>query len=91
MCGIIGFASSQGDLAYDIDRGLRSLHHRGPEAAIARHFHWNGGHSVLGHTRLRVIDNREEADQPLSDGSGNAWIVYNGELYNHAELRTALE
>lgn len=46
---------------------------------------------TLGHRRLRVIDLSEAANQPLSDGSGRFWTVYNGELYNYRALRRELE
>ncbi len=42
---------------------------------------------VLGHTRLRIIDVHERADQPMSEETGAMWITYNGEIYNNAELR----
>ena len=46
---------------------------------------------ILGHTRLRIIDLSPEADQPMPNEDGTVWVTYNGELYNHPELRRELE
>lgn len=40
--------------------------------------------------RLRIIDLRPEADQPMTGETGTVWLVYNGELYNHVELKREL-
>jgi len=45
----------------------------------------------LGHRRLAVLDLSPQAAQPMSDPSGLYWIVFNGEIYNFAELRRELE
>ena len=45
----------------------------------------------LGHRRLSVIDLAEEAFQPMSNEDGVVWVVFNGEIYNHQELRRRLE
>jgi asparagine synthase (glutamine-hydrolysing) len=51
------------------------------------------GHSacLLGHRRLRIIDLSEEADQPMTNEDATVWVSYNGEIYNHRELRGDLE
>lgn len=46
---------------------------------------------ALGHRRLSIIDLSSSAAQPMCDFSGRYWIVFNGEIYNHAELRKELE
>jgi asparagine synthase (glutamine-hydrolysing) len=45
----------------------------------------------LGHRRLAVLDLSPQAAQPMSDPTGRYWIVFNGEIYNFAELRRELE
>jgi asparagine synthase (glutamine-hydrolysing) len=45
----------------------------------------------LGHRRLAIVDLSERGLQPMSAGASGAWIVFNGEIYNHRELRDELE
>lgn len=58
--------------------------HRGPDGAGV----WDGGHAILGHRRLAVIDLSDAGAQPFGDGTSR--LVYNGELYNDAEVRREL-
>jgi asparagine synthase (glutamine-hydrolysing) len=44
----------------------------------------------LGHTRLSIIDLSKDGRQPMSDGSGRYWLVFNGEVYNYLELQQEL-
>jgi asparagine synthase (glutamine-hydrolysing) len=62
------------------------LAHRGPDDRGT----WDGGHVGLGHRRLSIID-LGGGHQPIANEDGSAVIVYNGEVYNHAELRRDLE
>ncbi|HUK35723.1 MAG TPA: asparagine synthase (glutamine-hydrolyzing), partial [Vicinamibacterales bacterium] len=89
MCGIAGRFNF--DSARPIDRGrLRAmtgaLAHRGPDA---------DGYYVadgigLGHRRLSIID-LATGDQPVSNEDGTVWTVFNGEIYNFADVRRELE
>jgi asparagine synthase (glutamine-hydrolysing) len=45
----------------------------------------------LGHARLSIVDLSSAANQPMSTKDGRYWIVFNGEIYNHVELRAQLE
>jgi asparagine synthase (glutamine-hydrolysing) len=45
----------------------------------------------LGHRRLAILDLSERGLQPMSAGASGAWIVFNGEIYNHLDLRAELE
>jgi asparagine synthase (glutamine-hydrolysing) len=45
----------------------------------------------LGHRRLSIIDLTSSGHQPMSNEDGTVWITYNGEIYNHMELRKGLE
>ncbi len=86
MCGIAGFVGL-GDRA-DIERMTAALAHRGPEG---QGFHCEPGSGLfLGHRRLAIIDIAHGA-QPMWDAEGEIAIVYNGEIYNHQELRAELE
>ena len=83
MCGIVGFAGSDRD---QLERMLRSIVHRGPDGQgidVGRHF-------SIGMRRLAIID-VATGDQPLYSDDGNLALVFNGEIYNHAELRRELE
>lgn len=85
MCGIAGFVGEGGpaDLARMTDR----IAHRGPDA---EGFFTNEAHGVhLGHRRLSIIDLACGA-QPMSTADGRLTIVFNGEIYNHLELRGRL-
>lgn len=62
------------------------LGHRGPDG---EGFHHEPG-VALGHRRLAVVD-PAGGDQPMSDAEGRAWVIFNGEIYNHLELRSELE
>ncbi|MCH9686374.1 MAG: asparagine synthase (glutamine-hydrolyzing) [Deltaproteobacteria bacterium] len=88
MCGIAGivdFGRPAAAHAHDVGRMAQALHHRGPDATAQ----WQGRHACLGATRLVLLD-RQGGGQPMHDPSGRYTLVYNGEIYDHAELRDAL-
>ena len=91
MCGVLGVVSRGSPSVDRFEDGLRALHHRGPESTAVKRLTTSGVVCVMGHTRLRIIDIHERADQPMTEESGTVWITYNGELYNHTELRNDLE
>jgi asparagine synthase (glutamine-hydrolysing) len=89
MCGIAGIVAS--DRLRDCERErlprMRDvLTHRGPDAAGA----WLDDRAALGHRRLSIVD-LATGSQPLGNEDGTIQIVYNGEIYNHADLRPELE
>ena len=88
MCGITGFVStSQVPAADAVLRSMTDrLHHRGPDGSG----YFSDSNVWLGHRRLSIIDLAAGA-QPMCNEDGNAWIVYNGEIFNHADLRPSLE
>jgi asparagine synthase (glutamine-hydrolysing) len=69
-----------------LDSALKSLSHRGPDCQ--RPFVSEA--ISLGATRLRILD-IENCDQPLLSPDGNVVIVFNGEIFNHQEIRAELE
>lgn len=87
MCGIAGFTHSNGRRQLErIWEITRSLIHRGPD----RQDVWESGNVSLGAVRLKIID-LEHGDQPMVSDDGDTVLVFNGEIYNHAELRRELE
>jgi len=87
MCGIAGFTH----LARAVDperirRATMSLVHRGPDEQDV----YNSPDVSLGAVRLKIID-LSSGQQPMATDDGSAVLVFNGEIYNHAELRRELE
>lgn len=85
MCGIAGFIGS-GDGSV-LRRMTRRLAHRGPDAD--GFFEKLEAGVFLGHRRLSIID-LAGGGQPMVSADGRLAIVFNGEIYNHAELRIEL-
>ncbi|HWD59561.1 MAG TPA: asparagine synthase (glutamine-hydrolyzing), partial [Stellaceae bacterium] len=93
MCGIAGaivFDEAVGplDAAY-LTALADPMRHRGPDGAGT----WLALDRRVGfsHRRLSIIDLSPDANQPMSDAAGQIVVTYNGEIYNHAELRRELE
>jgi asparagine synthase (glutamine-hydrolysing) len=89
MCGIAGFLNypQQADQSPEhlIKQMLSVIRHRGPDESGV---YLNQG-VALGSVRLSIID-ISTGQQPMSDLSGNFWIVFNGEIFNYVELREEL-
>jgi asparagine synthase (glutamine-hydrolysing) len=90
MCGIAGAIALRPDVASppvdDMARAVGAIRHRGPdECGVFR-----DDRATLGHARLSIID-LATGQQPMSDASGGAWLVFNGEIFNYLELRDELE
>ncbi len=85
MCGIVGWAGSDPGVGSRLQQMTDALRHRGPDAGAVMQWH-NGG---LGFRRLALVD-LVRGDQPVSDERARYWSVFNGELYNHVELRRDL-
>jgi asparagine synthase (glutamine-hydrolysing) len=86
MCGIAGFVG-RGDRS-DLERMTRAIAHRGPDAEG----HWIEEESAvhLGHRRLSIVDLAGGA-QPMWTTDEKIGVIFNGEIYNHAELREQLK
>lgn len=87
MCGIAGF--THGDRVPDpeqIRRTVRTLIHRGPDQQGV----FESPIVSLAAARLKIID-VQSGDQPISSDDADTVIVFNGEIYNHQELRAELE
>ena len=93
MCGISGvlaFKTSNFQVTADYLLRLReTMVHRGPDGAGL----WISPDRRVGlaHRRLAIIDLSDAAAQPMSNGDGSLQVVFNGEIYNHAEIRRELE
>lgn len=90
MCGIAGLIDFSGIDKGD-HHGLRkvtsALKHRGPDADGFAY----GDFFALGHRRLSIVDLSSSANQPMYSTCGNYVVVFNGEIYNHSEIRRGLE
>lgn len=93
MCGLAGFFSPQGfhqaEAAAVVTRMRDSLAHRGPDDAGS----WlEGGAGIaLAHRRLSILDLSPAGHQPMQSISGRFVLVFNGEVYNHLDIRRKLE
>jgi len=91
MCGIAGYIDPKGspNVTQDIGDMLNSLSHRGPDDYGV----WTDGFSgvALGHRRLAILDISPQGHQPMQSACGRYLIIFNGEIYNHSELKVALE
>ena len=86
VCGIAGFTHRNGVLDSErIWKITRSLSHRGPD----RQDVWESADVSLGAVRLKILD-LEHGQQPMTSEDGNTVLVFNGEIYNHQELREEL-
>jgi len=89
MCGICGIISSE--ISEVVDKELltcmnRTLAHRGPDDEG----YYLGTQAGLAMRRLSIID-LYTGQQPISNETGDIWVVYNGEIYNYRQVRAALE
>src|SRR6267143_397048 len=93
MCGIAGvlsFTNSAFQVSESYLTRMRDvMAHRGPDGAGI--FVSRDRRLGLGFRRLAIIDLSERAMQPMSNEDGTLWVVFNGEIYNHAEIRKELE
>lgn len=91
MCGIFGIVGDRRETErVELEPILAALRHRGPDGNGT----WRSAGepaAALAQTRLAVIDLSASASQPMSTEDGRWTIVYNGEVFNHPEIRTRLE
>ena len=87
MCGIVGFTHKRRAPDSDrIRRAAATLRHRGPDQQGV----FQSSLCSIGATRLKIID-LGSGDQPIVSEDGDVAVVFNGEIYNHQELRRQLE
>ena len=85
MCGLIGSLDTAGAIH---PHELASLRHRGPDAEDS----WRSpdGRCWLGHTRLAIQDLSAAGAQPITSHCGRITLIFNGEIYNHQQVRSGL-
>jgi asparagine synthase (glutamine-hydrolysing) len=89
MCGIAGIIASDQLAPDDSARAVAMrdiLSYRGPDGAGM----YTDDRAILTHRRLSIVD-LAGGHQPLSNEAGDVWVTYNGEIYNHADVRPHLE
>jgi len=89
MCGIVGYAGQPGALPRELLAAMRdTIVHRGPDACGM----WSTADQsvILGHRRLAILDLSATGSQPMRNSGKTSVVVFNGEIYNHQELRREL-
>lgn len=85
MCGVFGTVGRSPD-----DSILDGLRHRGPDGRGIERLACAARPILLGHTRLSILDLSPAGHQPMQSRDGRWWVTFNGEIYNHLELRKDL-
>ena len=85
MCGIVGYYGNN-TLKFSDESKLNLIGHRGPDHKS----YFQGVNYFLGHTRLSIQDLSETANQPMFSENKSYVLIFNGEIYNHNELRKKL-
>lgn len=89
MCGICGVVDYSKQTTLEIaDNMIELLKHRGPDAQKSLKYESDNADILLSHARLSIIDTSELANQPMV--YKNLTIVFNGEIYNHQEIKKEL-
>ncbi len=89
MCGILGFISENiSDEHFNrFSESLKLISHRGPDFTNIQTTSINKVKVLLGHNRLSIVDLSKNGNQPMYSSSKQSIITFNGEIYNHLELR----
>ncbi|MGB3452329.1 MAG: asparagine synthase (glutamine-hydrolyzing) [Moheibacter sp.] len=85
MCGFLGSINSSFD--YEI---LNLIKHRGPDYGHINQIQIGENIVYQGHRRLSILDLSSEANQPMFSDDLNCSIIFNGEIYNHSDLRKSM-
>ena len=91
MCGLVGAFNPTGECTSSATVAVMRdrMAHRGPDGAGL----WRSSdrHCAFGHRRLSIIDLSEAANQPMLNDAGDVAVIFNGEIYNHEEIRRELK
>ena len=85
MCGILGSVNFDNTSDY-----LNLIQHRGPDASGVECFEIGEHRVSLLHRRLSIVDLTKAGDQPMSSSDNVGHIIFNGEIYNHNELKQVM-
>lgn len=92
MCGIVGSFNPTGPevCSEKVLTAMRDqMIHRGPDGGSV--WRSDDGRCAMAHRRLSIIDLSDSATQPMANDDGSVVLTFNGEIYNHAEIREVLE
>lgn len=94
MCGFVGFLTSGPWMRNEAAKSLLvrmadSIEHRGPDSA--GYWHDAASGIALGHRRLAIMDLSPAGAQPMESPCGRYVLAFNGEIYNHSNLRRAMD
>jgi asparagine synthase (glutamine-hydrolysing) len=90
MCGISGYMALV-DKSVELDKSLLAIQHRGPDSSGKQTWGADGSRYIgLGHVRLSILDLSITGYQPMVSCDEKLVMVFNGEIYNHQELRKRL-
>src|SRR6476620_12224489 len=87
MCGIAGIFSAKGADRGMLERMTNAVAHRGPDDVGL----WLEDNVGFGHRRLAIVDLTPAGHQPMLSSDGRFVLTFNGEIYNHADMRAELE
>ena len=86
MCGILG------SIDFPLDKSLLDLiKHRGPDRQSFFEDNTDKHKVSFAHARLSIVDLSDAGNQPMTSEDGNYYIIFNGEVYNHLQLRESLK
>lgn len=94
MCGIAGIVSTnlaEAEIRQALAAMLAAQTHRGPNDAGETVLPFGNGLLGLGHRRLSILDLSSAGHQPMSHPENGDWLIFNGEIYNHASLRDEMK
>ncbi len=89
MCGIVGYfgqGMASDEAVIVLQRMSHALRHRGPDESGI----YTDVRAGFGHRRLSIVG-LADGQQPMRNGDGSLWISFNGEIFNHVEIRRSLE
>ncbi len=91
MCGINLVVDRTGKVSPDVLKGMiESTKHRGPDQIQYKIVKKNDLQIMIGVSRLRIVNQNENSDQPFFSSDENRFLLFNGEIYNHQDKKNQL-